>query len=175
MCACRMTEERLGIVASRKYFRHIAGSFGEMCRMVTDRDDALLGLLKLNAREPIAVLARKLGVSRTTIQDRLKRLEESGVVAGYSLRLGKAAKAPGIAAFVTIYVEPRQATEVGKAVALVPQVETLHTVSGKFDLIALVRSQTSEDMDLVLDKISAITGVTDIETAVILSTKVDRK
>ena len=47
---------------------------------MTDKDEELLGHLKLNAREPVAALARKLGVSRTTVQDRLKRLEASGVI-----------------------------------------------------------------------------------------------
>jgi DNA-binding Lrp family transcriptional regulator len=142
---------------------------------MSTRDDELLGLLKLNAREPVAQLARKLGVSRTTVQDRLKRLEEQGVIAGYSVKLGGAANATGISAIVTVYVEPRQAALVAKAISAVPQVETLYTVSGKFDLVALVKAPTSEDMDKLLDRFSDIKGVTDIETAVILSTKVDRR
>jgi DNA-binding Lrp family transcriptional regulator len=142
---------------------------------MTDKDDKLLGLLRLNAREPVASLARKLGVSRTTVQDRLKRLEDSGVIEGYAVRLGKEARTTGISAFVTIYVEPRQATDVARAVGAVPQVETLYTVSGKFDFVAMVKAPTSEDMDKLLDRISDIKGVTDIETAVILSTKLDRR
>jgi DNA-binding Lrp family transcriptional regulator len=55
------------------------------------------------------------------------------------------------------------------------QIETLHTVSGKIDLIAMVRTATSEDMDKLIDQIGVISGVTEIETAVILSTKVDRR
>ena len=142
---------------------------------MTGKDDDLLGLLRLNAREPVASLARKLKVSRTTIQDRLRRLEQNGVIEGYSVRLGKTAKEPGISAFVTVYVEPRQAAEVAKAMAAVPQVETLYTVSGKFDLVAMVKAKESEDMDRLLDRISDMKGVTDIETAVILSTKLDRR
>jgi DNA-binding Lrp family transcriptional regulator len=143
--------------------------------IMTAKDDALIGLLKVNAREPVAALARKLGVSRTTIQDRIRRLEETGVIEGYSVRLGKEAKVAGISAIVTIYAEPRQAAEVAKSVQALPAVETLHTVSGKFDLVAVVKAPTSEDVDKVLDRISDIKGVTDIETAVILSTKLDRR
>jgi DNA-binding Lrp family transcriptional regulator len=142
---------------------------------MTDKDEDLLGLLKLNAREPIAALARKLGVSRTTIQDRLKRLEESGVISGYAVRLGKAARAPGISALVTLGVEPRQQIDVAKMIGTYPQVETLHTVSGKFDLVAMVKTETAEDMDKLIDKIGQLKGVSDIETAVILSTKLDRR
>jgi DNA-binding Lrp family transcriptional regulator len=142
---------------------------------MTDKDEDLLGLLKLNAREPIAALARKLGVSRTTVQDRLKRLEETGIISGYAVRLGRAAKVPGISALVTLGVEPRQQIEVAKTIGTYPQVETLHTVSGKFDLVAMVKTATAEDMDRLIDKIGQLRGVSDIETAVILSTKLDRR
>jgi DNA-binding Lrp family transcriptional regulator len=136
---------------------------------MSDKDDELLGLLRLDAREPVASLARKLGVSRTTVQDRLKKLESRGVISGYS------AKLPGISALVTLGVEPRQQIAVAKTIATYAQVETLHTVSGKFDLVAVVKTPTSEDMDRLIDKIGMLPGVNDIETAVILSTKLDRR
>lgn len=142
---------------------------------MSEKDDELLGLLKLNAREPVASLARKLGVSRSTVQDRLKRLEDSGVIAGYAVKLGSAAKVPGMSAFVTLGVEPRQQIEVARIISTYSQVETLHTVSGKFDLVAVVKTPTSEDMDKLIDKIGMLKGVNDIETAVMLSTKLDRR
>jgi DNA-binding Lrp family transcriptional regulator len=143
--------------------------------MLTVKDEELINMLRVNAREPVAALARKLGVSRTTVQDRLKRLEEQGVIAGYTLKLAKEQSVKGIAALVTISVEPRRQIEVAKILAKFTQIETLHTVSGKIDLIAMVRTATSEDMDKVIDQIGVISGVTEIETAVILSTKVDRR
>jgi DNA-binding Lrp family transcriptional regulator len=142
---------------------------------MSEKDDELLGLLKLDAREPVASLARKLGVSRTTVQDRLKRLEETGVIAGYAVKLGKAAKLPGISALITLGVEPRQQIEVARTIGTYQQVETLLTVSGKYDLVAVVKTPTSEDMDKLIDKIGMLKGVNDIETAVILSTKLDRR
>ena len=56
-----------------------------------------------------------------------------------------------------------------------PQVQTLHTVSGKFDLIAQIRALTTDDIDKVLDQIGIIEGVTRTEFAIILSTKLDRR
>jgi DNA-binding Lrp family transcriptional regulator len=143
--------------------------------MLTAKDEELIALLRVNAREPVAALARKLGVSRTTVQDRLRRLEEQGTIAGYTLKLSKDVNARGISALVTISVEPRRQIDVAKMIAKFPQVETLHTVSGKFDLIAFVKTATAEDMDKIIDQIGVISGVTEIETAVILSTKVDRR
>ena len=142
---------------------------------MTDKDLELLGHLRLNAREPVAALARKLGLSRSTVQDRLRKLETTGVIAGYAVKMGSTAKSTGIAALITLAIEPRQQIEVAKRVGKFAEVETLHTVSGKYDLIAMVKSQTAEDMDGLIDRIGQIPGVTEIETAVILSTKLDRR
>jgi DNA-binding Lrp family transcriptional regulator len=142
---------------------------------MTTKDDDLLGLLRLNAREPVASLARKLGVSRTTVQDRLRRLEADGTVAGYSVKMGNDAKSAGLAGIITLAVEPKQQIDVAKIIGKMTQVETLHTVSGKYDLVAMVRTKSSEEMDQFIDKVGMLPGVTDIETAVILSTKVDRR
>jgi DNA-binding Lrp family transcriptional regulator len=142
---------------------------------VTAKDEELLALLKADSRQPVASLARKLGLSRTTVQDRLKRLEETGVISAYTVRLARDMEQGGIRAFVTLEVEPRRQIEVGRALARFPQIETLHTLSGKFDLIAGVRTASSEAMDRLIDEIGQIPGVTGIETSVILSTKLDRR
>ena len=91
------------------------------------------------------------------------------------MKLAKEQSTKGIAALVTISVEPRRQIEVTKILSKFVTIETLHTVSGKIDLIAMVRTATSEDMDKLIDQIGVISGVTEIETAVILSTKVDRR
>jgi DNA-binding Lrp family transcriptional regulator len=142
---------------------------------MTAKDDELVGLLRLNAREPVASLARKLGVSRTTVQDRLKRLENDGTIAGYAVKLGRESIAQGIAGLITLGVEPKRQIEVAKLVGRYPEVETLFTISGKYDMVAMVRTKSSEGMDDLIDKIGMLPGVTEIETAVILSTKVDRR
>ena len=139
------------------------------------KDEELIALLKVDSREPVASLARKLGLSRTTVQDRLKRLEETGVIAAYTIRLSREMDHGGMRAFVTLSVEPRRQVEVGRMLAKFPQIETLHTVSGKFDLIAQVKTSSSEAMDRLIDDIGQIPGITRIETSVILSTKLDRR
>lgn len=142
---------------------------------ITPKDEELIALLKANAREPVASLARKLGLSRTTVQDRLRRLEETGVIAGYSLRLARETQIGQLRAFVTLAVEPRRQVEVARALARFPQIEALHTVSGKFDLIAQAKAQSSEAMDELIDAIGQLPGITRIETSVVLSTKLDRR
>ncbi len=142
---------------------------------VTPKDEELMALLRVNARTPVSELARQLGVSRTTIQDRLRRLEVNGIIAGYSVRLGADGPSEGISAVVEISVDPHMNREVVKALMRMPQVETLHTVSGKFDLIAQVRALTTDHIDRILDDIGIIEGITRTESAIILSTKLDRR
>ena len=142
---------------------------------ITPKDVELIALLKADAREPVASLARKLGVSRTTVQDRLRRLEETGVIAAYSIRLSREVDQGGMRAFVTLAVEPRRQIEVARVLARFPQIETLHTLSGKFDLIGEVKTSSSEAMDRLIDDIGQLPGITRIETSVILSTKLDRR
>jgi DNA-binding Lrp family transcriptional regulator len=143
--------------------------------MLSDKDRDLIALLQLNAREPVASLARKLKVSRTTVQDRLRRLELNRVIEGYTLRLTDDAAVAGLKAFVTIEVEPRRTPDVIRALSKLPQVDSLYSVSGKFDLIARVGAGTSEELDGVLDKIGQVPGVTGTESAIILSTKLARR
>lgn len=143
--------------------------------MLTDKDRELIALLKINARQTVSELARKLGVSRSTVQDRINRLEASGVIAGYGVRLGAEIADGGIRAFVTISVEPRRSPGVISRLKQFAEIETLHTVAGKFDLVAEVLVQAPESLDRVLDQIGAVEGVTRTESAMILSTKLSRK
>ena len=142
--------------------------------MLSDKDQELIGLLKLNARESVASLARKLGVSRSTVQDRIKRLEASGTIAGYQVRLGSKTTSD-IQAFVEITVEPALLAAILGELKSIPQIETIHTVSGKFDLVAVVGANTAGQIDAILDKIGAITGISRTSSAIILSTKLDRR
>jgi len=144
-------------------------------KLLTDKDRELIGLLQLNAREPVASLARKLSLSRTTVQDRLRRLEEARVVEGYTVRLTDDATIAGIKAFVTINVEPRRTQDVVRALVRLPQIDSLHTVSGKFDLVARLGAASAVELDAVLDKIGQVPGVTGTESAIILSTKLARR
>ena len=142
---------------------------------ISAKDEELIALLRVDAREPVASLARKLGLSRTTVQDRLKRLEDTGIIAGYSLKLSREIDKGGIRALVTISVEPRRQIEVARLLTRFPQIETLHTVSGKYDLVAMVKTGSAEAADKLIDELGLIPGVIRTETAVILSTKLDRR
>ncbi|MDA3857777.1 MAG: Lrp/AsnC family transcriptional regulator [Roseovarius sp.] len=140
---------------------------------IDETDRALLALLGQNARLPVATLARKLGLARTTVQARLDRLEASGVIAGYSLRLGHEAR-PGLRATALVSIEPRSGPAVLARLKSLPQVRRVHTTSGRFDLIVTLEATTTQELDETLDRIGEAKGVRSSESLIHLSTKLDR-
>jgi DNA-binding Lrp family transcriptional regulator len=139
-----------------------------------DLDRSLIRELSGNARLPVATLAKRLGVARSTIQARLERLETQGIIAGYTLKIGDAARTRLIRATVLLQVEPRATPSVLQRLKSLPEVERAHTSSGRFDMVLQVASPTTEDLDRLLDTIGAIPGVTDSESLIHLSTRIDR-
>ncbi len=139
-----------------------------------DLDEHLLVKLRDNARAPVAELARALGLSRTTVQSRLARLERTGVIAGYAVKLAGAYEAGRVQAFVMLTVEPKQAAAVNAALKRMPGVRRLQSVSGPFDMIATVEAAGVAEMDAVIDEIGAVKGVERTNTSLVLSTKFDR-
>lgn len=139
-----------------------------------DTDRHLIAALTENARRPVADLARDLGLARSTVQARLERLERSGVIAGYALRLGDAARAGLIRATVLMTLEPRATAAVLARLARLPEVEAAHTASGRADLVLTLAAPTTAALDATLDLLGALDGVKGTETLIHLSTKIDR-
>jgi DNA-binding Lrp family transcriptional regulator len=139
-----------------------------------ETDTALLALLAENARQPAATLARRLGLARSTVQARIERLERTGAIAGYTLRPGPAL-APPLRATVLISVEPRAGAEVLARLRAMPEVETVHTTTGRVDMIATLVARDTETLDTALDRIGEARGVRGSESLVHLSTKLDRR
>jgi DNA-binding Lrp family transcriptional regulator len=137
-------------------------------------DRALIARLEADARAPAAVLARQLGVARTTVVARLARLEREGIIAGYSVRLRQDLVAQGLAAFVGITVQPRAGADVVRQLARLPEVKQLDSVSGQFDYMALVRAESPDRLDALLDVIRSLDGVQQTTTSVVLSRRLDR-
>ena len=140
-----------------------------------ERDLALLRLLQENAREPVSVLARTLGVSRTAVQERINRLMRDGVIEGFTLRIGSEWSAGRITAIVTLVVDPKYVADVIRALEKMPAITALWTVSGRSDLVAMARAGSTAEIDQVLDEVGSQRGVTRTESSIILSTKFDRR
>ena len=145
--------------------------------MSTDLDDtdrALLGLLRENARASTAELARRLDLSRTTVQSRIERLERRRVIAGYTVSVADEVEAGLVRAHVLITLAPRASGVIEAALRKIAQVRVLHSVSGPFDLIAIVAAASIGELDALIDRIGRLEGVERTTSAIVLSTRIER-
>lgn len=131
-------------------------------------------MLKANAREPTASLARKLGLARSTVQERIARLEREGVIKGYTVRLSDGADARRLRAIVMITADPKQADRVTIELKRMPEVRALSAVSGAYDMVAMVEADTPAKMDASLDRIGRAPGVARTVSSIVLSEKFNR-
>ncbi|WP_207478360.1 Lrp/AsnC family transcriptional regulator [Arenibaculum pallidiluteum] len=143
-------------------------------RRLDEIDRALLALLTANAREPAASLARKLGIARSTLQDRLDRMERDGVISGYTVRMAAEPDAELITAYVMLSINPKLADRVVRALKAIPELRALHAVSGQYDLLARICAEKTWRIDEILDRIGHIQGVERTTSSIVLSTKVER-
>lgn len=139
--------------------------------MVTldDTDKRLLSLLEANAREPTISLARKLGVSRVTVQNRMSRLLQQGTIERFTVSYGKGVKQKLLRAHVMVKVAPKKDVGLRAMLRKIPEVDTLYSVSGIYDIIIMVRAGTIEEIDEVLELIRNSDGVENTTSSIILA------
>ncbi len=133
-------------------------------------DQQLLSLLRKNARTPVAALAHKLGVSRGTVSNRITKLEDAGIIVGYTVRLRPDAQPSEISAWMSIAVEGNKTRAVIASLLGEPGVATLHDTNGRWDLLAELRAANLSELSQVLERIRLIRGISSTETSIHLET-----
>jgi DNA-binding Lrp family transcriptional regulator len=139
-----------------------------------DLDRQLIDLLKVNARLPVVTLAKSLGVARSTVQARLKSLEDTGTISGYTVSVSKPQSTRSIRSMVLISIESKSEPDVIRALTRRHEIVKLYSISGRYDVCGMLLTETTEELDAVLDKVRAIKGVVETFSTVMLSTKLDR-
>jgi DNA-binding Lrp family transcriptional regulator len=142
--------------------------------LMREGDARLIDLLRANAREPTASLARKLGFARSTVQERIARLEREGVIAGYTVRLHDDASAGRIRAIVMIATDAKRADRAAAELKKMTEVRALYAVAGTYDLVASIETETTGRMDAILDRIGRTPGVARTVSSIVLSEKFSR-
>ena len=135
-----------------------------------DIDRQLIALLRNDARASVASLAKKLGVARGTVQNRMARLESSGTLVGYTIRLKPDVEEQRIRALMTVAVEGNQLDAVMRKLRGEPAVSALYSTNGRWDIVAELRAESLEGFDRVLARIRLIEGISQTETSLLLST-----
>ena len=133
-------------------------------------DTRLIALLRKDAHTSIAVLAKKLGVSRGTVSNRITKLEDAGAIVGYTVRLRPDAQPNEIKAWMGIAVEGNETRAVIGSLLGEPGVATLHDTNGRWDLLAELRAASLAELSQVLERIRLVRGISSTETSIHLET-----
>ena len=133
-------------------------------------DQRLIAMLRHNARESVATLAARLGVSRGTVTNRLRKLEDSGIIVGYTVRLRPAVATTALQAWMSITIEGNEAGRVAASLLGEPGVQALHATNGQWDLLAELQADSPAGLSRVLERIRLIKGIRHTETNIHLET-----
>jgi len=133
-------------------------------------DHQLIALLRTDARLSVATLAHRLKVARGTVTNRITRLQEQGVIVGYTVRLRPDAQPDEIIAWMSVVVEGNETRAVVAALLGEPGVVALHATNGRWDLLAELRAANLADLSTVLERVRLIRGIQTSETSIHLAT-----
>ncbi len=134
-----------------------------------DLDRRLIAQLRVDARATGAALAKRLGVARGTVQNRIAKLEADGSIVGYTVRLKPQTEADRVSGIMTIAVEGNHLERIVRTLRGDPAVAALHSTNGRWDLVAELRADSLEAIDEVINRIRSLENITRTETNLLLS------
>ena len=136
-------------------------------------DAALIELLAAEPRVGVLEASRRLGVARGTVQARLDRLQDRGVITGYGPDVDPAVLGYEVTAFITLEIRQVGGHDpVAGRLATIPEVLEVHTITGPGDMLCRVVARTNADLQRVLDAIVSTEGVVRSATVISLATQV---
>lgn len=133
-------------------------------------DSELIALLERDARMSIGELAEKLGVSRNTVQARLRRLTESRLLQGFSPRLDLVEVGINVEAFAALTLDQGMLDIIVQQLAELPEVIEVHATTGRDDLLVRVGAVSHADLQQLIQQIVALPGVSHSNTTLALTT-----
>ena len=137
-------------------------------------DRRIIAALQANARASTTQIAASLGVARTTVHERINRMEQRGVITGYSVRLGSTEDTPKVQVIVMLEVQQKETTRIIKRLEAYPEVKLCLSINGEFDLMLSAEAPRLEDLDILVDDLAKIPGVLRTNTSVVFGRRIDR-
>ena len=136
---------------------------------LSQQDRRLLTALKQDARASVTNLAQQLGQSRATVQARMERLIQSGVIQRFTVDISDAVDFDMIRAVMMIEVEGVRTREVTRILGRMQAIVTLHSTNGTWDLVAHIETANLPEFDRVLREVREIRGVLNSEPSLLLN------
>lgn len=139
--------------------------------MLDDLDYEILDRLTVNARITWAELASKLNLSAPSIADRVRKLEEKGVIIGYSAKLDYHSLGYTVTAFIAVdLLHPKYIENFLNVINAIPEVEECHHIAGEDDYLLKIRCKTTQHLDAFLTgRLKVIKGISRTRTTIVLS------
>ncbi|MET4691925.1 DNA-binding Lrp family transcriptional regulator [Sinorhizobium fredii] len=134
-----------------------------------DLDRRIIAHLRVDGRASLSKLSDALGVARGTVQNRLDRLIETGTLMGFTVRVREDYDLNTVHAVMMIEVVGKSTTQVIRKLRGIPEIHTLHTTNGNWDLVANIRAANLSEFDRILREVRMIDGVANSETSLLLS------
>jgi DNA-binding Lrp family transcriptional regulator len=132
-------------------------------------DRQLLSVLKNDSRASVTTLASTLGVSRNTVQTRLERLVAGSIIRRFTIEVDSSVEENLVRAVMMVEIEGARARSVTAALKRIPEVASLHTTNGSWDLVAQIEAGNLADFDRILREVREIRGVLNSETSLLLN------
>ncbi len=136
-----------------------------------DLDRRLIAELRNDARLPVATMSARLAVSRATVRNRIDRMVADGVIQGFTLRLSAEGDRDQVRAIMLVAVEGKATDAVFRRLHGFPEVRSLHSTNGRWDIVAELATDTLEAFDRTLAAIRLIDGIASTETSILLSSR----
>jgi len=139
--------------------------------MIDEVDLHILGILQEKARIPNAEVARQVGMAPSAVLERIRKLEERGIIEGYEVRLNPTPFSLGLAAFMFIETDPSGNGRLGERLASVCGIQEVHQVAGADGYMVKVRAADPTSLGKILrEQIQPLQGVRSTRTHIVLDT-----
>jgi Lrp/AsnC family leucine-responsive transcriptional regulator len=139
-------------------------------------DIQILALLQEHCKMPLAKIGQRVGLSAPAVIERIKKLEESGVITGYTAMLDTRKLGCDITAFIGVLTShPRSIHEVEEQIESRPEVLECHHVTGAYTLLLKVKTTNTTTLEELISHLRSIEGVARTETMIVLSTHTERQ
>lgn len=139
-------------------------------------DKKILGLLVTNARMPFSEIAKELEVAPGTIHSRVKRMEDTGIIAGATLRLNYEVLGVTFTSYIGIFLnQTSDSEEVMRGLLEIPEVTVAHLVTGQYGIYCKIRTRDTRHAKQVIYEINEIQGITRTESIISLEESINDK
>jgi len=139
---------------------------------MNDLDASIIALLKRNARMSVTQMSHELGASRVTIHAHIKKMEQSGIITGYTVTLGAEEFRHNVSGWIMINVDANKEEAAIENLVSMPEISRLFTTNGRWDLAAEIQTQTLETFDTAISRLRQIPGIKETDTSLLLSARI---